>query len=145
MRTTIQWITIGAVMSLPGLVGQANTAPPLSVEEQQHATSLKATITLRGGGKRTVVMEGVGCSSSICSRVSLNSSVPGGTAITRTWLDSIAAIRDVSGADGLFVFKNGAQQRLSVVPLNRVLYLKDPAGRPEKLDLAKIQSVEFGF
>jgi hypothetical protein len=141
----MQWITVAALMGLPGLVGQGNTARPLTGEEQQHATSLKATITLRGGGERTVVVEGVGCSSSMCSRVSLNGSAPDGTALGRTWLDSIAAIRDVSPVGGLFVFKNGTQQRLSVAPLNRVLYLKDQKGRTEKLDLNRIQSVEFGL
>ena len=58
-------------------------------------------------------------------------------------LDAITAIRDITATDALFIMRDGAQQRISLVTDFRVLYFTTPSGATEKLDLAKIQSIEF--
>jgi len=93
-------------------------------------------------------LEGVGCSTSMCSRVVVNSVVvnskgPGEPGVTHTWLDSLAGIRDIAKDDALFRFKDGTERRMSVVPLNRVLYVRDSSGAREKLDLGTVKALEF--
>ena len=143
MKMMSRWMVLAVVGALGGTVG-AKTSAPLSGEEREHATSIHAKLTLRSGATRTVTLEGVGCSSSMCSRVFLNSATPGDAAMSRTWLDSIAAIKDITPDDALFVFRNGTQSRLSVIPVNRVLYIKDQRGVHEKLDLTRLSALEFG-
>jgi hypothetical protein len=87
-------------------------------------------------------LEGVGCSASICSRTVIKSNA-GSDSLVKTWLDSIAAIRDTTASDALFVLKDGTARRLSLVTDFRVLYLANRLGGTEKLDLAKVKSVEF--
>ena len=59
------------------------------------------------------------------------------------WLDSIAAIKDTTESNALLVMKNGAEERMSLVTDFRVLYLANQSRSSEKLDLAKIKSLEF--
>ena len=61
----------------------------------------------------------------------------------RTWFDSLAAIKDTTATDALFVLKDGTSQRMSLVNDFRVLYLAARLGGTEKLDLAKVKAVEF--
>jgi len=63
--------------------------------------------------------------------------------VTKTWLDSVAAIKEVSKDEALFVFRDGTERRLSVIPLNRVLYVKGRLAGDEKIDLASVRSLEF--
>jgi hypothetical protein len=60
-----------------------------------------------------------------------------------TWLDGLAAIKDTTGSDALFLFKDGTSQRMSLITDFRVLYLASRLGGTEKLDLEKVRSVEF--
>ena len=61
----------------------------------------------------------------------------------QTWLDSVASVRDTGENDALFVMRDGTERRLSFVPDFRVLYVSNPNGYTEKVDLAKIRSIEF--
>ena len=144
MRVMARWMALPAIATVFGAVGGAWTSSaPLAGEERGHRSSLTAKLTLLSGPTRTVTVEGVGCSSSMCSRVSVNGTLARQSVVSRTWLDSIAMIRDVTRDDALFVFKDGSQHRLSVVPLNRVLYLENQGGGREKLDLTRVKSLEF--
>jgi hypothetical protein len=109
---------------------------------QGHASGLSARITLPDGTSRTVKLEGVGCPVGICSRVAIKGIAPGDSTVS-TWLDTIAAIKDTTESDALFVKKDGTAQRLSLVYDFRVLYLANRLGGNEKLDLTKIKSLEF--
>jgi hypothetical protein len=100
-------------------------------------------LTLLNGTTETVTLEGVGCSTSMCSRVAVASKERGAAVVTKTWLDSIAEIRNITKDDAGVRFKDGAERRLSIVPLNRVLYIQGPKGAAEKMDLARVRSVEF--
>jgi hypothetical protein len=140
----IRLAALAAAVSVIGAVGAVNITPASSTsEEKLHTSSLSARLTLLNGETRTVALEGVGCTASMCSRVAVTSEKSGDAEITRTWLDSISAIRDVTKDDALFVFRDGTQRRLSVIPLNRVLYIKSRSGFNEKIDLAKVRSLEF--
>jgi hypothetical protein len=57
---------------------------------------------------------------------------------TSTWLDSVAAIKDATPHDALFVFKDGTERRLAVIPGNRYLYVANG-----KAELSSVKSVEF--
>ena len=137
-------LRLAATVTVIGALGADKTAPrPLTSEERQHASSQRARLTLLNGESRTVLLDGVGCPTSMCSRVSVDTKAVGDSVVTKTWLDSVAAIKDVSRADALFVFRDGSERRLSVIPLNRVLYIKGGLAGDEKIDLASIRSIEF--
>jgi hypothetical protein len=105
---------------------------------------LTARITLSDGTTRTATFEGVGCSSSICSRIAIKGKANGAAVTTR--LDSIAAIRDVTPDAALLVLKDGTTRRLTLIDDFRVIYLDHRSGsgkKEEKLDLARTRSVEF--
>jgi hypothetical protein len=117
---------------------------------QAHSPRLMAVVTMFDGATRTVQLEGVGCSQSICSRTVVKGgadSLAGGSldALGRRTiaLDSIAAIKDTTQADALFVLKDGTGRRMHLITDFRVLYLVNRSGDLEKLDLAKVKSVEF--
>jgi len=76
------------------------------------------------------------------SRVLIRSKRENGVPL-RTWFDSIASIKDATAADALFVMKDGTERRLAFVPDFRVFYVSNRIGLTEKLDLAKIRSLEF--
>jgi hypothetical protein len=103
-----------------------------------HGSGLTAKITLPDGTIRMARVEGLGCSANICSRVAIKGKA-GDDSLATFRLDSIAAIRDTTERDALLVMKNGTEQRVALVKDFRVLYL----GTPEKLDLAKIRSLQF--
>jgi hypothetical protein len=114
----------------------------LPSQVEGHRSGLTATVTAADGTNRTVRLEGVGCTEGMCSRVFLRSKGEGG-ASRQTWLDSIASIKDTTEHDALVVMKDGSERRLALVPDFRVLYVSSRNGGSEKLDLAKIQSLEF--
>ena len=125
----------------------AVTAPPSDVNQSQqsangHMTGLMAKITMRDGTTRTVKLEGVGCLQSICSRTAIKVKAKTDS-LVRTWFDGLAAIKDTTAADALFVLKDGTSQRMSLLSDFRVLYLANRLGGTEKLDLAKVQAIEF--
>ncbi len=109
---------------------------------QGHASGLTARVTAADGTSRTIKLEGVGCTESMCSRVFIRSKSASGAPL-QTWLDSIASVKDANENDALFAMRDGTEQRLSFVSDFRVLYVSNPSGRTEKLDLTTIRSIEF--
>jgi hypothetical protein len=110
--------------------------------EVRHSSGLTARITLPDGTIRMATLEGLGCSRSICSRVSIKGKA-GSNSLVSVWLDSIATIKDTTENDALLVMRDGTQRRMSLVTDFRVLYIANRSRNSEKLDLAKIKSLEF--
>jgi hypothetical protein len=116
-----------------------------------HSSNLVAKITMPDGDTRTVIVQGVGCAVNMCSRVAVRSKEEADTRLatlglhreTRTWLDSIAAIKDITNNDALFVLKDGCERRLSIVDGNRFFYFGDRYFGSGKIDVAKVRSIEF--
>jgi len=107
-----------------------------------HLSGLTAKITLPDGSIRMAKIEGMGCSVSLCSRVAIKGRANGGS-LTTFWLDRIAAIRDTTEKDAFLVMKDGTGERVSLVNGFRVLYLANRTHNSEKLDLARIRSLEI--
>jgi hypothetical protein len=124
-----------ASRSLPALDADPQTA-------SAHLSGLTAKITTRDGATRTVKLEGVGCPLSICSRTAIKAKT-GADRVVRSWFDCLAAITDTTPNDALFISKDGTRQRLSLIKDFRVLYLANRLGGTEKLDLARVKTVEF--
>jgi hypothetical protein len=117
-------------------------AVSLPSQVEGHRSGLTARVTAADGTSRTVRLEGVGCTESMCSRVFIRSKGDSGAPL-RTWFDSIASIQDSTTHDALFVMKDGTERRLAFVPDFRILYVSNPNGRTEKLDLTTIRSLEL--
>lgn len=109
-----------------------------------HASYLIAKITLCDGAVRNIRLEGVGCPWAVCSRTAIHAKDGTGSEV-RTWFDNLLAIRDTTERDALFVMRDKTSRRMSLLTDFRVLYLANRLGLggSEKLDLAKVQSVEF--
>jgi len=60
-----------------------------------------------------------------------------------TPLDSIASITVATKDMAVLVMKDGTERNVTLVPDFRVLYVTDRSGVIERIDLAKIRSVEF--
>jgi hypothetical protein len=132
-----------SVYALVGLIALAG-GPWVGPEEARAGSArLEARITRANGVSQTVTLEGVGCSEALCSRVALRTKADDDPRVTKTWLDTIAAIRDITSKDALFVLKKGTAQRLSVVHDNQFLYFADQRGGEGKIDLAGVKSIEF--
>ena len=129
-----------ALVSVMAIAGGHRVLP---AEARAGLAPLVARMTLANGSSRTVSLEGVGCSEEICSRVAVRSRREGDSRVTNTWLDTIAAIKDITSDGALFVLKNGTFRRLSVVHDNRFIYFADQQGAEKKIDLAGIQLIEF--
>ena len=130
---------VAIVLSIPAFTsGEASL--PSKVEG--HRSGMMARVVSVDGTTRTVRLEGWGCTESMCSRVFMRSKSENGVP-QRTWFDSIASIKDATAADALFVMKDGTERRLAFVSDFRVFYVSNRIGLTEKLDLAKIRSLEF--
>jgi hypothetical protein len=130
---------VAMVLLIPAFRSGAASLPS---QVEGHRSGLTARVTAADGTSRTIKLEGVGCTESMCSRVFIRSKSASGAPL-QTWLDSVASIKDASENDALFVMRDGTERRLSFVPDFRVLYVSNPNGRAEKLDLTKIRSLEF--
>jgi len=128
---------------LVGFIAMAGSSWVRLGEASGDSARLVARLTLTSGGSRTVVLKGVGCSETICSRVAVLTRRTGDARTTKTSLDAIAAITAITTDDALFVMKDGTAQRLAVVRDNRFLYVADEKGAEGKIDLAGVASVEF--
>jgi hypothetical protein len=151
--------TLAIVISSAALLAPLTSAPIIADGQGQTArvesravdiggpksrsVPLVATITLANGSRRTVSLEGVGCSETLCSRVAVRSRTDGDAHVQRTRLDSLLAIKDITKDGARFVFKDGTERRQSVVSDNRVLYVVNQYGGKAKSELARIASVEF--
>ena len=136
-----------------GVLGSVAAAVSASylVKGTGHSSNLMAKITMPDGFSRTVVIQGVGCNVSICSRVAVRSKTEASARLTglglhkevSTWLDSLAAIKDITKTDALFVFKDGSARRLSIIDGNRFFYFANALFGSGKVDVATVRSVEF--
>ena len=130
---------VAMVLSIPAFKSGGASLPS---QVEGHRSRMMAKVVSADGTTRTVRLEGWGCTESMCSRVFIRSKSENGAPL-RTWLDSIASIKDASATDALFVMKDGTEHRLAFVTDFRVLYVSNRIGLTEKLDLAKIRSFEF--
>jgi hypothetical protein len=130
---------IAAALLLPAFKSGGASLP---ARVDGHRSGLTARVVAADGTSRMVRLEGIGCTESMCSRVFIRSKAAGGAPL-QTWLDSVASIQDATASDALFVMRDGTERRLAFVPDFRVLYVSNPNGRTEKLDLTTIQSIEF--
>jgi len=130
------------VLTIAGANGPSAVKEAGREASQGHRSGMMARAVFLDGTERTLRLEGVGCSESICSRVFIRSTGEGGVPL-RTWLDSIASIQHTAANDALLVMRDGAQRRVTFVPDFRVLYISTPGGRAERLDLTTIRSLEF--
>jgi hypothetical protein len=125
-----------------GVMAIASGYRAVPAEARAESAPLVARMTLADGSSRTIRLEGVGCSETMCSRVAVRTRADG-SRVTRTWLDTIAAMTNITPDGALFVLKDGTSRRLSVVYDNRFVYFADQRGAEQKIDLAGITSIEF--
>jgi hypothetical protein len=104
----------------------------------QSPAPLTARLTSPDGVSRTITLNGVGCTASICSRVVIKGKSEDGSMVEIP----LATIASIKGSD-VFVMKDGVERRLSLVKDFRVLYFTNPDGGTGKVDLTKIKSIEF--
>jgi hypothetical protein len=129
-----------AVVCLAGSAGVASITPN---DLEGHKSSVHARVTLADGTARTVIIRGVGCPTSMCSRVRARD-----IKADSVWLDGLASVREIShDSDGpvkaMFKFRDGAEREVSIVAANRVLYVGGWFGLTEKLDLASVTKIDF--
>ena len=143
MKTLSSWGMRIAATAAVCFLGNAGIPSITPNDYQGHRSHLRAKITLADGTARTVTLQGVGCTASMCSRVAVRDMK------ARVWLDGLASVSKIS-QDGdagpvkaFFKFKNGTERTESVVADNRVLYLEGRFGRSEKLDLASLSEIAF--
>lgn len=145
-KTLLRKSWIPALLLVPMAFAMKEAGAADAPGRQDHLSGLTARITLPDGTVQMAKLEGLGCSQSICSRVSIKGKASNNS-LASFWLDRIAAIKDTTENGALLVMKDGTKQRISLITDFRVLYLADPSlspGRsPEKLDLTKIKSLEF--
>ena len=114
----------------------------ISVVTAGSGDSPEARISFRDGTTRTVRLQGVGCTQSICSRIVIKGEDSSHRLVSSSFA-SLAAIKDTTGGGALFVSKDGTERRLSFVKDFRVLYLETQSGATQKLDLQSVRSVQF--
>ncbi len=139
-------IAAGLLVPIAAAVNGAGTPSRIANgsqdSKQEHSSGLMAKITLPDGSARSVRLEGVGCSASICSRIAIQAKTERNSLVL-TPFGVIAAIKDTTDHDALFVLKDGTRRRMSLLTDFRVLYLTNGSQPAEKLDLAKVKSIEF--
>jgi hypothetical protein len=131
-----------AALLIPVAFGMKGADAPDPQVQPAHLSGLTARITLPDGTIRRAKIEGVGCSIAICSRVAIKGKTASDS-LDGTWLDAIAAIRQTTENDAVLVLKNGMEKRISLLKDFRVLYIATENSGKEKVDLAKVKSLEF--
>src|SRR5580704_16656370 len=95
--TTVRIISLAVALLAPVTFALRGASEP-SEDRQGHQSGLTARITMADGTGRMARLEGVGCSASICSRTAIKSKAENDS-LVKSWLDSIAAIRDTTATD----------------------------------------------
>jgi hypothetical protein len=134
-RLRVIWLCLALIMA-SGISAMA-TDKPLTGR-----SAFLARIVLPSGETKTVELQGVGCSESICSRVFIRAKQDSHTT-AQVFLDSIAAIKNLNQDAAVFVMKDGSERRLGFIRDFRVLYVTTPNGGKERLDLGIIKSLEI--
>jgi hypothetical protein len=80
----------------------------------------------RDGTSTIVRWEGIGCSESICTR-----------------LTHVAAIRAICDDSALFVLHDGTERRVPIGRDNRVLYVTTSDGHAQKIEVQRLRSIDF--
>ena len=142
MQTTRRILAIAVLLGASGAAVMESARGADTKDAGQHLSGLPTRITFRDGSVRTASLQGLGCTASICSRVAMKGKAKDDSWL-RFWLDGISSIRAISPSDAVLVMKNGAEQRIALVPDFRVLYLGERYGKPEKLDLTAVEAIEF--
>ena len=129
-----------AAIGVLGSTGFASLAPH---NLEGHRSSLRATATMTDGTARSITLQGVGCNASMCSRVAIEN-----IKLDRLRLDGLTSIREISHrpagpVTAVLRFKDGVERNESIVPGNRVLYIKGHWGGTEKLDIASLARIDF--
>lgn len=137
-RIRVPWLCLALTMTIG--VSATEFGKPLT--RDRNANGFPARIILPNGEAKTVELQGLGCSASICSKVFIRTKQDNHTT-AQIWLDSIAAIKDVHQDAAVFVMKDGTQRRLGFVRDFRVLYVVTPNGQNERLDLGTIKSLDM--
>jgi len=139
MRSVASRIAVIAVVCLIGRASLAGTPH----NDPRHRSSLRARVTMGDGSARSITLHGVGCTDGICSRVRAK-----GTKGDDVWLDGLASVRNISHqtsgpvtAD--FTFKDGVERHMSIVELNRVLYIEGRFGFTHTLDVGRLTRIDF--
>jgi hypothetical protein len=125
------------------MITASGTLWSTTVGREHHARSIIATLTLRTGDRRIVTLRGVGCSEQLCSTTHLETRSARRVEIERTRLRDIASMRITTPDEVTLVMKDGSTSRMSIVPLNRTLYVADAVGHEERIDVGQIASLEF--
>jgi len=113
---------------------------PTAATQAGRSTSRTVRLTRLDGSTRILRLDGVGCPTSICSTVAIESHTEGGTSATN--LDTISVINGLQGGQVHVEFRDGTARRLSVASWNRVLYVEGDAGS-EKIELSELERAEF--
>jgi hypothetical protein len=131
---------IACALLLAGTIGGAAILPH---DSNKHRSSLHATVTMTDGTTRRVVVQGVGCPEAMCSRVRAKDSND-----ETVWLDQLVSVQDISrntsgAVRAALKFRNGTERGVSIVALNRVLYVRGGWWTAKKLDLARVTKINF--
>jgi len=123
------------------LLATVSSATPHN--DPAHRSRLYVTLTLADGTQHAAILQGVGCSEAMCSRVRAQN-----IHADSVWLDGLASVRPMTRlASGpvrvVFAFKDGTAREATIIETNRVLYLTDRSGRHRTLDLASLNQIDF--
>jgi hypothetical protein len=113
---------------------------PLRADENK-PIAFTTRITMANGTTRTAYLQGVGCSAAICSRVFIQGKVDNNSTATIRF-DSISAIEEITENAAVFVMNDGTRRHVTFIPDFRVLYIANPNGGTEKLDLRTIKTLQ---
>ncbi len=136
-------LTISVTVAVLSLAAPLHRASGALGKSTVGTSARVVRLVLRDGASRIVRLEGVGCDETICSRVAIGTRTIGNVSVNRTQFGEIAAVQDICDDEAVFVFKNGARRHMSIVRDNRVLYVIDADGRPQKINLGRLVSIDF--
>src|SRR6266566_8486102 len=91
MNTLCSWGLRIATFAAIGILGGTGVASITPRDYQGHRSSLQARVTMTDGAARTIVLQGVGCTTSMCSRVAVRN-----MEADSMWLDGLTSVRDIS-------------------------------------------------
>ena len=135
----VHWLALVAVMLITSLT--TGISNPLRADEN-NPTAFTARITMANGTTRTAYLQGVGCSAALCSKVFIQGKVDNHST-AKIPFDSISKIEQVTENAAQFVMNDGTKRHVAFIPDFQVLYLANPRGGTEKLDLRTIKSLEI--
>ena len=135
----VHWFALVAVMLITSLT--TGIGNPLRADENK-PPAFTAKITMANGITRTAYLQGVGCSAALCSKVFIQGKVDNHST-AKIPFDSISKIEQVTENAAQFVMNDGTKRHVEFIPDFRILYLANPHGGAEKLDLRTIKSLEI--